>query len=232
MRAIFVAGTDTGVGKTIITGCLAKYFKELGFNIVTQKWIQTGCKSSFSQDIKLHLKIMNCNASGIEQYIPFISPYTFKHASSAHLSSRIENKRININKIIKSFRFLTKVFDFVIVEGLGGVLVPISRKHLAIDMVKRLDLAVLLVAENRLGAINHTLLTIEALNSRKIKILGLVFNNLKKDNKLILEDNPRIIRAFSKQRVFGILSREPTYKKIYERFVPIGNRIFKLIRNG
>lgn len=229
MKALFVSGTDTAVGKTVITGCLAKYLSLKGHNVITQKWIQTGCNSNFPSDIKSHLKIMERDINNMKERLSYIAPYVFNTACSPHLASKIENKRIDRNKIIKALKILSQRFDFVIVEGTGGALVPFNKKRLVIDIVKDLDLPVLVVAGNKLGAINHTLLTIEALALRKIKIFGLVFNELKKENKLILKDNPRIIRALTKQRIFGSLSREATYQKVYEKFIPIGERIFKLL---
>lgn len=227
MNGLFVAGTDTGVGKTIVSGCLAKYLSDRGYNVITQKWIQTGCSSIFSSDIKLHLKFMGRSISGIKEHLPYIAPYIFNPACSPHLACRIENKKINLNKIKKSFKLLSTKFDFVIVEGVGGVLVPFDRKNLVIDIAKDLDLPVLVVVENRLGAINHTLLTVEALASRKINIIGLVFNNIKEKNKLILKDNPEIISSLTKQKILGVLSRQGSYKEIYEKFVPIGKKILE-----
>lgn len=233
VRALFVTGTDTGVGKTIVTGCLARYLLEKGHNVITQKWIQTGCGSIFSSDIRVHFKLMGRDIDSAKEYFPYIAPYIFEHASSPHFSCRIENKIIDANKIIKSFKLLASEFDFVIVEGVGGALVPFNRKRLVIDIVKGLDLPVLVVAENRLGAINHTLLTLESLASRKIKALGLVFNNLKEKNKFILKDNPEIIKALTGQRVFGILPHQASYQKIYESFVPIGKKISGVLKiNG
>lgn len=229
MKALFIAGTDTGVGKTIVTGCLAKYLSRRGYNVITQKWIQTGCASIFSSDIKVHLKFMGRSVDSLRENLGLTAPYIFKQVSSPHLAGCIENKKINADKIIKSFKLLSERFDFVIVEGTGGILVPFDKKHLVIDIVKELDLPVLIVAENRLGAINHTLLTVEGLVVRKIRILGLVFNNLKEKNKLILKDNPEIIGALTKQRIFGILPRQDSYQKIYEKFIPIGDRISKIL---
>lgn len=226
-KAVFVAGTDTGVGKTIITGCLAKYLSEKGYRVITQKWIQTGCASVFSSDIKLHLRLMGQDIENIEEFLPDALPYIFRTACSPHLACVIENKKIDENKIIKNFRALSENFDFVIVEGIGGALVPFNKNHLVIDIAKRLDLPVIIVAENKLGAINHTLLTIEALAQRKIKIFGLVFNNIKEKNKYILKDNPKIIKALTKQKIFGILSRQDSYKNLYKSFIPIGRRIVK-----
>ncbi|MDD2689912.1 MAG: dethiobiotin synthase, partial [Candidatus Omnitrophica bacterium] len=184
-------------------------------------------RSVLSSDIKLHLKLMRRDTGSIKELLHFVLPYIFKTPCSPHLASRIENKKIHENKIIKSFKALSAKLDFVIVEGTGGALVPFNRNRLVIDIVKELDLAVLIVAENKLGAINHTLLTIEALTQRKIRILGLVFNNVKEKNKYILKDNPQIIKTLTKQKVFGILPSCDSYQLLYENFIPIGKKILR-----
>jgi len=228
MKAVFVTGTDTGVGKTIVSGCLAKYLREKGRSVITQKWIQTGCSSSgFSSDIKLHLEIMGCNKNEINDYLEDVAPYIFRPACSAHLASQMQNKKINANKIKRSFKLLTRKFDFVIVEGIGGVLVPFNKKRMVIDIARSLNLAVLVVAQNKLGAINHTLLTIEALKARKIKILGIVFNNLKGEDPRIIQDNPGIIKALTGQKILGILPWRKSHSRLYRDFISIGNRIFR-----
>ena len=232
MRGIFVTGTDTGVGKTIITGLLGRYLLNKGYKVITQKWIQTGCRDSLAADIKLHLKIMHRGKNDLDGYSGLISPYVFKTPGSPHLASQIENRIINPDKIKESFRLLSRHFDFTIAEGIGGVLVPFNKKRLVIDIVRELDLAVLVVAQNKLGAINHTLLTIEALEKRKIKILGIIFNNPKKEDKRIVKDNPLIIKALANQKVFGTLPWIERYEKLYARFIPIANKIYKSLCLG
>lgn len=193
MKAIFITGTDTGVGKTVITGLLGRYLLDKGYNVITQKWIQTGSRG-FPKDIDLHLRLMGKKRRDIKDYLSFVCPYTFRFASSPHLAANLERRKISAERIKKSFRFLQKRHDFVIVEGIGGALVPFNKKRLVIDIAKELKLPVLIVAENKLGAINHTLLTVEAIGKRGIKILGIIFNNkCKKANKKILKDNIRII---------------------------------------
>lgn len=228
-KAVFVTGTDTGVGKTLIAACLSRYLIENGHSAITQKWVQTGSKSSISPDVKFHLKMIGVNALRLNGYLNHLSPYVLKEACSPHLSARLANKRIDIKKIINSFKILNKKFDFLIVEGTGGALVPYSKENLLIDLVKRLNLSVIVVAENRLGAINHTLLTVEALRARNINILGIVFNNLKREKRYILEDNIRIIKELSNARVLGALPREPNYCKLYRKFLPIGKNISKYL---
>lgn len=229
MRGIFVTGTDTGVGKTIVTGLLARYLEGRGYSVITQKWVQTGCKDFTSSDVGRHLKIMGRGKKDIKDYLGHVLPYMFKLAASPHLACSKENKRIDVDKIIKNYWVLSKEFDFVISEGIGGVLVPLNKGKLLIDIIKKLDIGVLIVAQNKLGAINHTLLTIEALRKRRIKILGIVFNNPKLEDKIVLKDNPLIIKALSHEKVFGVLSRDSRLDKLYQEFIPIGKRICKAV---
>ncbi len=229
-KAIFVTGTDTGAGKTVITGLLARFLKEKGNSVITQKWIQTGCGSkSYALDIGLHLKIMGCDRNYIKNYLPHVSPYIFKTPCSPHLACKIENRSISAEKIKKSFDILSREFEFIIIEGIGGALVPFNKKRLVIDIAKELDLPVLVVAQNKLGTINHTLLTIEALKNRGMKMFGVIFNNAKDENKKILADNPRIIKALSGEKILGVLPWMKNYGRLYKKFIPIGDQVSKLI---
>jgi len=223
MRGIFVTGTDTAVGKSVVTGLLAKYLREKGCRVVTQKWIQTG--SRVCADINLHLKIMGKNKHEIREHLGDICPYIFLLSASAHLAAKAENKKIRAGKIKKSFKSLCSNFDFVIVEGLGGALVPFNKKRLVIDIAKELDLPVLVVAQNKLGAINQTLMTIEVLSNRKMKILGILFNNRKGEKEQILKDNPDIVRKLTKQKILGILPWDKRPDSLYKKFLPIARRI-------
>lgn len=227
MNGLFVTGTDTGVGKTVITGCLARLLLNKGHAIITQKWVQSGCKGNFSSDIAVHLKIMGKDKSYVNDYLHLVCPYKFRFPASPHLASRMENKRINPRKIIKSFKTLAQKFDFVIVEGSGGVMVPLDRRILLIDLAQEAGLPVLIVAQNKLGAINHTLLAIEALRTRKMDILGIVFNNPQKEDARIIKDNPRIIGALTRENILGVLTWIELPEKLYERFIPIGEKIYR-----
>ena len=173
MKAVFVAGTDTGAGKSVITGLLGGYLLDSGYRVVTQKWIQTGSAGAFT-DIDTHLEFMAKRRRDFCGHLRSMEPYIFKLAASPHLASGAEKKRIRLSRIRRCFNSLSANFDRVIVEGSGGLLVPLGKKALLIDVVKEMRLPVLLVAANRLGAINSTLLSIEALKSRRIKIVGVI----------------------------------------------------------
>ena len=225
-KAFFITGTDTGVGKTVVAGLFARYLSEKGYRAITQKWVQTGSKG-FSEDLDTHLRLMKKKREDIASYLPSAVAYNFKFACSPHLASRLEKRKISPARIKRSFESLSNAFDFVIIEGVGGLLVPITRKRLLIDIAKELNLPVLIVAQNKLGAINHTLLTIEALRARQMSLLGIVFNSAqKKENQIILKDNPGIIRALTGENIFGSLPWMKEQESLYKAFIPMGNKIF------
>ena len=229
MRAVFITGTDTGVGKTVITGLLARFFLEKKYSAITQKWVGTGVKG-FSADIDIHLKLMKKGRNDLKEFIPYMAPYVFRHPSSPHLASALEGKKIDIGKIKRSFKYLSGKFDFVVVEGAGGALVPIDKRKLVIDIARQLRLPVLIVSANKLGAINHTLLTVEAVRKRNMRIIGILFNTLsgKTDSKVI-KDNPRIIHALSGEKILGSLPWSTDTDYLYKQFIPLGKKILKWI---
>lgn len=224
MKAVFITGTDTGVGKTVVCGLLARYLLDKGRSVITQKWIQTG-SDDFPEDIAAHLALMAKEKKDVEKYLPLMAPYTFKLPASPHLAAEAEGKIIEPAKIKDSFIKLTKKFDTVIVEGIGGALVPFNRNNLVIDIARELDLPVIIVAKNKLGAINHTLLTIEALRARDMKITGLIFNSCEAEEKIIAEDNPRIINNLTDQQILGNLPWSDRQDSLHKAFGPIADRI-------
>jgi dethiobiotin synthetase len=234
-KGIFITGTDTGVGKTVVCGLLGLYFANAGYRVITQKWVQTG-KQSFSSDVSLHLKLMHRQKKEVKEYWPYLSVYNLRFASSPHLAASLEKIEISPEKIKNTFRYLTQHFDFVIIEGTGGALVPLDRKRLLIDIVRELNLPLLIVAANKLGAINHSLLTIEVIKKRNLKILGVIFNNrIKKLNRIIAHDNVQIVKELSKVMILGSLPWEKDKNRLYQAFIPIGKRILTYLekdKNG
>lgn len=225
IRAIFVTGTDTGIGKTVITGLLARFLLDRGYRVITQKWIQTGSRN-FPEDIRAHLKLMQKRKQHIKNYLSYVAPYIFEFASSPHLAARLKKRKIDGDRIKRNFKFLLDKFNYVIVEGIGGALVPFNERRLVIDIARELNLPILIVANNKLGAINHTLLTIEAIRRRNMKIMGIIFNNQAgKVKKSILRDNPRIVKRLTGEDILGVLPRIKDRDLLYKKFISIGKRI-------
>ncbi len=186
MRGFFVTGTDTGVGKTEIAAYLAKSFTKKGFKVGTMKPIATGS----SRDARI-LKA--------DPVVSFRLP----------LSPLVAGK-VNKRKIWQAFEKLKANNDIVIVEGIGGVMVPISGKgkkaFYVADMVSKMNLPVIIVARPNLGTINHTLMTIEALRRRRIRIYGVIFNHsCRVKNDISIKTNPGMIEDLSGVKTLGVM---------------------------
>lgn len=177
-RGYFVIGTDTGIGKTYISTLLYKGLKdsEGGY----YKPVQSGC---FLRDGELIAPDVDflCSFNEIE-YDEKMVTYTLEAEVSPHLAAEKSGAKIDIEKIEKDWETLKEKYKYIIVEGAGGFYVPIIRDEFYIyDLIKKMDLPVILVCSSRVGAINHSMLTIDALKAKDIKIQGLVFNNVTTD---------------------------------------------------
>lgn len=223
-KVIFIAGTGTGVGKTAVTGLLAHFFAINGFRVCTQKWIQTGL-SEDTPDIHLHDLWTGKESESLKPIQPLRMPYAFQYPASPDLASRLEKKKIDPEKLIHSVFTLKKKHSPLLIEGAGGILVPVVRNILFADLIQKLKLPVILVAPNCLGSINQTLLTLSELKRRKIRVLGVVFNQISKEKKEILKDNPLTIKKFSKVPVLGALPFTNNKKILIRAFQPLGKRI-------
>ncbi|MDD5634049.1 MAG: dethiobiotin synthase [Candidatus Omnitrophica bacterium] len=231
-KSIFIAGTDTGAGKTVITGLLAGYLAGRGLNVITQKWVQTGNRG-LSEDILAHMEFLDNGKDLLERYHSLMAPYVFGYPASPHLAAGLEQAEISIPRIIKSHETLKEHFDIVIVEASGGVLVPLNRERTMIDLVRDLGLEVIMVAANKLGAINHTLLSIEALVKRDITIAGVIFNRVSEHgDDTILADNVKIIEKFSGVKVLGEIGFGQDKAALRAMFRPIGARFVASARRG
>ena len=224
MKGLFITGTDTAVGKTVVCGLLAAYLQEAGARVVTQKWIQTGC-TGFSEDIETHLRFMGLDRQALEAGEDLICPYTFPLAASPHLAAEAAGQTIDPEHLKACYLKLANRYDRVLVEGLGGAAVPYSRDSLVLDLVVDLELPVLVVVQNKLGAINHALLTVEALRQRGLRTVGLVFNSCPGEDPRIVQDNPRIVAELTGQPCFGTLPWQRDHRGLTNSFRSLGKAI-------
>jgi|YNPMSStandDraft_2_1061718.scaffolds.fasta_scaffold14403_2 dethiobiotin synthase len=184
--AIFVTGTSTGVGKTITCAYIIKKYKNIIKNLKYWKPIQTGYPPDDDS------KTVQILSEVDESYI--LPSLKFKEPVSPHFAAELENKEISVEQILNDYQNYKKHYKLVI-EGAGGIMVPITRKYLFVDFVKDLNIPVLVVVKSILGCINHSLLTIEALKKRNISIVGLVFCG--EHREPYLEDSRKIINELS-----------------------------------
>lgn len=211
---IFITGTDTGVGKTVVSAALLYAFNKAGLDFVYMKPVQTGCSRKSGKLIAPDLEFV-LSTSGYcpaEKEKKLMAPYLFRPACSPHLAAEIERRPIVPEKIINSFKTLKRLHDFVIVEGAGGILTPLSRQYSMLDLMKALSLPVILVARPGLGTINHTLLTLRELRRAKLDIFGVVINYADNTRKTAIEkDNLKIIERLGDTRIIAELPFIPDF---------------------
>ncbi|SJZ97109.1 dethiobiotin synthetase [Cetobacterium ceti] len=187
-KGYFVIGTDTDIGKTYISSLLYKSLK--GHNPGYYKPLQTGCYEENGKFIALDPEFL-CKFNGIP-YDGTMSTFLFKNPVSPHLASEIENIEIEPDMILSTYKKISKEHPVTIVEAAGGLFVPIIRnKFYMYDLIKMLNLPVVLVASSKVGAINHTMLTIAFLKEKNIDIQGVIFNNY--TDEFYEKDNVKVV---------------------------------------
>lgn len=190
----FVTGIDTNVGKTAATGIIARELLDRGVNVITQKMIQTGCIDE-SEDIVEHRRIMNIPMQ--EDDLNFDTcPYIFTYPCSPHLAARIDKRTIDTNKISEATRRLSDKYEVVLLEGAGGVMVPVTDDYLTIDYMSDMQYPVILVTSGKLGSINHTLLSLEAIRQRGLDLAMLVYNLYPKADETIEQDTLKYLQKY------------------------------------
>lgn len=180
---IAVAGIDTDVGKSYVTGLLARSLCQQNRNVTTLKLVQTGCRET-SDDIQLHRKLMGQPLTDFDRD-GTTCPYVFSYPASPLLAARMVGKTIEAEELDRATATLQANYEWLLVEGAGGLLVPLNPHLLLLDYFAARQLPLILVTSPRLGSINHTRLSLEAIKTRNVPLLGLVYN--------LFGDHPREI---------------------------------------
>jgi dethiobiotin synthetase len=185
-KGVFVTGSDTGVGKTVIAGAIAAAIKAHGLDVGVMKPVASGAKEIegklVSEDAVYLKKIIDSTDDDA-----LVNPILLKPPIAPTIAASKTGVPIDIDKIWKAYEELTNKHDFVVVEGIGGLMVPIDDTLFVADLVRKMDLALVIVSRDYLGAINHTLLTLEYAKSRNIRIKGIVINMLKNGDDFVRE---------------------------------------------
>lgn len=203
-KGIFVTGTDTGLGKTVIAAALLAAARAAGLDAVYLKPVQTGGRRRAGKLTAPDLEFTAFFAGRrfAEEEQKYAVPYCFRQPCSPHLAAQIERRSIRFATIMKSFDQLKRRHDFVIVEGAGGIFTPLSFRRTMLDLAQALDLPVILVARPGLGTINHTLLTLRMLKAAGLNVPGLVLNySANRRPGLIEAGNKTAIERLGKTRV-------------------------------
>ncbi len=188
-QVVFVSGIDTEIGKTVVTGWLARQWRDEGVDVITQKLVQTGCVGA-SDDILLHRRIMGCGLFD-EDRDGHTMPALYAYPASPHLAARLEGRSLDLEAIDRATAHLCERYETVLVEGAGGLMVPLTEQLLTIDYVARRGWPLLLVTSGRLGSINHTLLSLEAIAARGIALHGIAWNGRDDGNDEVIAAESR-----------------------------------------
>ena len=184
MSVLFISGIDTDIGKTYTTGMIAKALMQQGINVITQKLVQTGVainldsgEIGIADDIIIHRQLMSLPLQPCD--LNFTTcPYRYEKPASPHLSAKLAGQTLNPELITKATQQLQQSYDVVLLEGAGGLLVPITEQLLTLDYIAAQGYPVVLVTSGRLGSINHTLLSLEAIKFRGLEVHSVIYNHI------------------------------------------------------
>lgn len=193
-QAYFVSGIDTDAGKTYVTGYIARRLMEEGKRVITQKFIQTG-NTDMSEDIVKHREIMGTGLLPVD-LDHTTAPVIFTYPASAQLAARIDGREIDLEVIDRATERLKSLYDIVLIEGAGGLAVPITDTFMAIDYAESRKLPIILVTNGVLGSINHTILSLEAIRSRGIQLAAVLYNEHFDTDAVIAEDTRGYISRY------------------------------------
>lgn len=187
MAFLFITGIDTDIGKTYITGLIARAYKEKGCNVITAKIAQTGC-TGVSEDVLLHRRIM-ATPLFPEDEKGITCPYVFPLPASPHLAAESAGHVIDVLHIRSCLYTLSEKYELVIVEGVGGIHVPLNRSTTVMDFLAEEKWPAIIVTSPRLGSINHTILSYEALTTQNIPVQALIYNCIEETDTRITKDS-------------------------------------------
>ncbi len=181
-KAIFITGTDTGVGKTLITGGIAAALRRRGIDVGMMKPAESGCPRQHGQLVPQDAVFLR-QMAGVQDDLKLINPYALEKPLAPGMAAELEGINIEIGTIREAFDRLCSRHELLLVEGAGGLLVPLNSRLFIADLPRELgNVPVLLVVRDRLGTINHTLLSLHYAQTKGIDVLGWVMNSTSTDD--------------------------------------------------
>ena len=188
-----IAGIDTNIGKTVSTGLLVRTLLTAGYSVVTQKVAQTGC-TGIAEDIQEHRKLMGTGLYPADKK-GTTCPYVFPKPCSPHLAAELAQTQIDTETITQATKSLVAEFDHVLLEGVGGLMVPLTRSSTFLDYLQIQGYPLILVSSSRLGSINHTLSALELARGRGVEVKGIVYNCHEYTDVEILNDSRNVFAS-------------------------------------
>ena len=212
-KALFITGTGTDIGKTYVTGLIVKKLRDAGLNAGYYKAALSGAEPDANGTLQAGDAIYVNRVANIGEKTENLVSYVYKEAVSPHLAAKINDQPIDFAKVTADFKRALAKYDYLTMEGSGGIICPLrwdNQQHVILDdLVKKLDLGVLIIADAGLGTINAAVLTIEHLKSRNIPIKGIIFNNYI-PHDLMQDDNERMIEEMTGIKVLAKVKKGDT----------------------
>lgn len=212
-KALFITGTGTDIGKTYVTSLIVKKLRDAGLNAGYYKAALSGAEPDANGTLQPGDAIYVNKVANIGEKTENLVSYVYKEAVSPHLAAKINDQPIDFAKVTADFKRALAKYDYLTMEGSGGIICPLrwdNQQHVILDdLVKKLDLGVLIIADAGLGTINAAVLTIEHLKSRNIPIKGIIFNNYI-PHDLMQDDNERMIEEMTGIKVLAKVKKGDT----------------------
>ncbi len=195
MNIIFVSGTDTDAGKSYATGWLAAQIAREGDTVATMKFVQTG-NVGRSEDIEIHRRLMGVDSIP-EDELGITAPEIYSYPASPSLAAKIDGRPVDLRKIENCMERLAGAYDTLLVEGAGGLMVPLDYEGtLTIDFPLANNLPVALVTNGKLGSVNHTILALEAIRARGMRLHSLLYNTHFDYDPVIAADSVEYMKMY------------------------------------
>jgi len=202
--SLFITGTDTGVGKTVVAGAIAAYLESRGKEVGVMKPVETGCRKVKGELVPADAKFLR-RAANATDFLGAICPYRFAEPLAPAVAAKRARKKIDTRLLVKVYRAIARQHDTTIVEGAGGLMVPLYEKYLYLDLAADVGIPVVIVARPGLGTINHTLLTVQAARARGLEIHGIIINHSdRKDYGIAGKTNPDVLKELSGVKVYSM----------------------------
>ena len=204
-KGLFITGTDTGVGKTLVAGGIARILADEGLKVGVFKPVATGCRSEMGQLVSGDAMFLAMCAE-TDYPLSVIAPVCYKLAAAPIVCVQAEEREIDYQQIAAMYNYLCSCCDVVLVEGIGGVLVPLDEEYTILDIAAKMGLPAVIVARPTLGTINHTLLTVKAVRDAGLPIAGVVINGYNAATADIAEETaPDVISLFGKVPILAVI---------------------------
>lgn len=203
MKGFFITGTDTDVGKTIVASGLSSVLHEKGYDVGVFKPCLSGISREDEKSDTRNLKEMSKTNLSLEE----ITPFSFKEPLAPYVAAKREGREIFLQDVFNHWEIIRKKHEFFIVEGAGGITVPLGKDFSVIDLCKALQLPVIIVARTNLGTVNHIILTVDYAKRHGLQIAGIILNGMSKNPHISERTNPELIAEFIDVPILGIIPK-------------------------